>query len=353
MQRMCTERDMKPTREKSVTQEDVAERAGVTRSLVSYVLNGTDRSVAPKTREKILQAIAELGYRPNQYAQALLAGKTGLAKNHIGVILHDSSAFLRPYYTEILSGIFTAAHRAGNHIRFVRFFNELENPILFNSLIHEEEISGLIIIGLDQIPQTPENKDITARIKNRIRQVVAVDCRNNDFSSVAFDRREAGYKATAYLQERGYRSIGYIGQMDERAGGFRQAVFEKRPERSTRPLEKGAIDMAGGYNAAAELHGERGGKMPDALCAGSDEIALGVLKFLHDKKIPVPEETAVISIDNLAFSGYIHPALTTVNVQKKQMGEKAVEMITAGQAGSGQNAVTVILPTEIVERESC
>ena len=115
---------MKDNREKHATQNDVAKLAGVTRSLVSYVLNGTDRAVAPETRKKILQAIDELGYRPNR----------------LGVILPSPAMLIRPYCTEILSGIFTAAHRAGNHIRFLRFFSELENPALFNRLIHDEEL---------------------------------------------------------------------------------------------------------------------------------------------------------------------------------------------------------------------
>lgn len=344
---------MNRSRSKSVTQADVAERAGVTRSMVSYVLNGTDRAVAPETRKKILKAIADLGYRPNQYAQALLAGKTGLAKNHIGVILHNSSALLRPYYTEILSGIYTAAHQAGNHIRFVRFFEELENPILFNSLIHEEEISGLIIIGLDQIPKTRKNREITAAIKERIGQVVVVDCRDGDFSSVAFDRREAGYKATVYLQEKGYKEIVFIGQTDERMAGFQQAVFEKNPGKAGRDIIKSAIDIEGGYEAAASFFREHGGKMPEAIFAGSDEIAVGILKFLHDKKIPVPEGTAIISIDNLEIAGYTYPPLTTVNVHKKQLGEKAVDMISLRKASTNQEIVSVILPTEIIQRESC
>lgn len=344
---------MKNTRIKNVTQEDVAKRAGVTRSIVSYVLNGTDRAVAPETKKKILQAIAELDYRPNQYAQALLTGKAAMAKNHIGIILHNSSAFLRPYYTEILAGIYTTAHKAGHHIRFLRFFEELENPILFNSLIHEEEISGLIIIGLDQVPQTAESRDITQRIKERIKQVVVVDCQSEDFPAVAFDRRDAGYKATRYLQKKGYRRIFFIGQKDGRLSGFKQAMFENMPEEMTESIVKSAVDIEGGYEAAASLYTELGGKMPEAIFAGSDEIAVGVIKFLHNKKIRIPGDTAIISIDNLELSGYSYPSLTSVNVHKKQMGEKAVDMIASGKAGTNQGNLAVILPTEITERESC
>ncbi|MBO8450330.1 MAG: LacI family DNA-binding transcriptional regulator [Spirochaetes bacterium] len=347
---------MKDNREKHATQNDVAKLAGVTRSLVSYVLNGTDRAVAPETRKKILQAIDELGYRPNRFAQALLAGKAALAKNHLGVILPSPAMLIRPYYTEILSGIFTAAHRAGNHIRFLRFFSELENPALFNSLIHEEEISGLILVGPDQIPVTGESAQILDRIRGRIPQVVTVDSRAAGFSSVVFDRREAGYKATGRLLRRGCSPVLYIGQMDERFSGFRQALFEKtggRPGCGPQvEKERGAVDTAGGYEAIRGFHTEYG-TVPGGIFAGSDEIAVGILKFLHEKQIAVPGETALVSIDNLEIAGYTCPALTTVNVHKRQLGEKAVGLILGKAAVSGQDAVTVTLPTEIVERESC
>ena len=82
----------------AVTQNDVAKEAGVTRSMVSYVISGnSDRSVAPETRKRILDAIERLGYRPNKAAQALQQGDVGFAANKIGVVLCTSETFLRPY----------------------------------------------------------------------------------------------------------------------------------------------------------------------------------------------------------------------------------------------------------------
>lgn len=88
----------------TVTQNDVAKEAGVTRSMVSYVISGnSDRSVAPETRQRILDAIEKLGYRPNKAAQALQQGDVAFASNRIGVILCNADVFLRPYYAEIIS----------------------------------------------------------------------------------------------------------------------------------------------------------------------------------------------------------------------------------------------------------
>jgi LacI family transcriptional regulator len=94
-----------------ITQNDVARLAGVTRSMVSYVINDSGRSVAPVTRQRILDAIRELEYKPNKFAQALSMGSKGiLADQNIGIVLCNAEIFLRPYYAEILAEIHQAAH---------------------------------------------------------------------------------------------------------------------------------------------------------------------------------------------------------------------------------------------------
>ncbi len=240
-------------KEKNITQNDVAKRAGVTRSMVSTVLKETHRSDAPATREKILNAIEELGYRPNKYAQALLTGEEALAKKHIGVILYSDEIFLRPYYTEILSGIYTAAHKASYHVRFIRFFNELKDPILFNSLIHMKEISGLLLLAVDQALKTPEDRNILQKVSERIKQIVCIDWKEEGLSSVLFDRQEAAYKAVQCLLSKGYTDIAYIGQLDERVRGFRQAFLENNCTSIPQLRISGALDMASGYASVKQL----------------------------------------------------------------------------------------------------
>ena len=153
------------SRGKKVTQNDVAREAGVTRSMVSYVISGSnERSVAPETRKRILDAIDRLGYRPNKAAQALQQGNEGFAKNQIGVVLCSPDVFRRPYYAEIIEGIHTCAHENKYHVRFIRFFSELKNPVLFNELIHPEEIGGLILVSTDQCIKSPADEKLVKKI---------------------------------------------------------------------------------------------------------------------------------------------------------------------------------------------
>jgi len=338
-------------RKPKITQNDVARHAGVSRSMVSYVINGSDRSVAPVTRHKILDAISELEYRPNKHAQALSKGKGILADQNIGIVLCNAGILLRPYYAEILTGIYQAVHENDFHIQFIRFFNELKEPALFNQLIHSEEICGLLLVALDQCMETREDTRLIERIQERIDQIVCVDCQITDLSSVAFDRQTAASQAVRYLFEQGFSDIAYIGEPDQRVAGFKQAFLERGTEDISKLYIDTASDMASGLKAAQKLHQKRG-SLPRAICAGSDEVAMGILFYLHEKGIVVPKDTALISIDNIEMAEYTYPQLTTMNVQKRAMGYRAVEMIVNRAAGRGENAQTLLLPVNLVIRKS-
>jgi DNA-binding LacI/PurR family transcriptional regulator len=335
-----------------ITQDDVARHAGVTRSMVSYVINGSDRSVAPVTRQKILDAINELEYRPNKHARALSMGSKGiLAEQNIGIVLCNAGILLRPYYAEILAGIHQAVRENNFHIRFIRFFHELKEPVLFNQLIHSDEICGILLLALDQCIETREDTLLFERIQEQIDQIVCVDWQITDLSSVAFDRQAAAFQAVRYLFDQGFSDIAYIGEPDQRVAGFKQAFLERRAEDISKLYIDAASDMASGLKAVKKMRQNRG-RLPRAICAGSDEVAVGILFYLHEMKIIVPAETALISIDNIEIAEYTYPQLTTMNVQKQAMGYRAVEMIVNRMAGRGENAITLLLPTNLVIRKS-
>lgn len=337
----------------AVTQNDVAKEAGVTRSMVSYVISGnSDRSVAPETRRRILNAIEKLGYRPNKAAQALQQGDVAFAANKIGVVLCASETFLRPYYAEIISGIHLEAHEQNCQVSFIRFFNELKNPVLFNSLIHEEEIGGLILVATDQCLKTDEDKKIIEKIKGRLSKIVCIEFQYDGLSSVMFDRQETARRAAEYLIQKGFTDIGYIGENDDRVHGVQLALSEKNlnAKRDSFFIAE-TFDMSGGFKAVDSFLSEK--EIPRAIVCGSDEVAIGVLRGLDKRNISVPDEVAVISIDNIEISEYTCPPLTTMNVQKKAMGEQAVKMIISGTAGKDENALKVVLPSSLVVRASC
>ena len=336
----------------NVTQNDVARRAGVSRSIVSYVLNDANRTVAPETRKRILSAINELGYRPNKFAQALGMGNNGVfADRHIGIVLSGANMFLRPYYAEIMAGIYSATHEKGFHIRFIRFFEELKNPALFNQIIHPEEICGLILVTMDLCLKTQEDRQIIEKIIERIDQIVCVEWQWPGLSSVSFDRQAAALQATTYLFRQGYEEIIYIGEFDQRIAGFKQAFLEQGIQDVSNIYIDGAIDKLSGYEAIKRFH-QSAGTFPRAICAGSDEVAIGMLLYLNEQGIAIPGSTAIASIDNIDMAEYTNPPLTTINVQKQSMGYRAVEMIVNRNADRDNNAMTLLLPISLVIRKS-
>ncbi len=336
----------------TVTQNDVAREAGVTRSMVSYVISGNSgRSVAPETRKRILDAIKKLGYRPNKAAQALQLGDVAFASKKIGVVLCSEDFFLRPYYAEIISGIYSRAHELNYSISFMRFFGELKNPVLFNELIHEEEIGGIILVALDQVISSPEDEKIIEDIKKRLSRVICVEWKFVGLSSVMFDRMEAAKKAAEYLYDAGHRKIVYMGENDERVEGVSCILsLHDLPSGRNDFFFAEGFDAKFGFGAIDSCMTEN---LPEAIVCGSDEVAIGVLSALSKKNVDVPSRVAVISIDNIENSEFTNPPLTTMNVPKKQMGIKAVEMVALGKSLTGDDAVCVMLPTDIVIRSSC
>lgn len=338
-------------RSQQVTQDEVARRAGVSRSVVSYVINGGPRSVSPETRERVLKVIEELDYRPNKHAQFLMRQPNKVAEKYFGVVFANVAMFRRPYYGSILASIHEHAYGQNGHIRFIRVFRDLHNPILFNELIHPEEVSGLIFLGVDQVLANREDQHLLDKMLGRINNVVTVEWKWDGIPSIQFDRQEAGYKAARHLLDLGHLRLAYVGQSDKRLTGFQQALWESGITFDSKMVFSDAEDAQKGYERCARVM--QLSKFPTAFVAGSDEVAFGVLKCLHELNIQVPDQIALVSIDNIDLSAFVSPALTTVHVPKEDMGLYAVQTLIDNSARRGILPASIILPTTLIIRESC
>jgi DNA-binding LacI/PurR family transcriptional regulator len=210
-----------------VTQKDVAERAGVSRGVVSYVINNGPREVAPETRKRVLTAIQELGYRPNKHAQHLKRG--GLSANKsLGIIAGGQSfnVLERPYYNIILAGLFEEAHRLGQEVRFFSFFDALTDPVFFNKNIHRDEISSLILILPAIITTNPDYVDILDQIAERVDNVVCLEEPVKGWPTVIFDRALAARQAVEHLIKLGHQRIAFLAIQDARLTGYRQTLLD-------------------------------------------------------------------------------------------------------------------------------
>jgi DNA-binding LacI/PurR family transcriptional regulator len=337
-----------------ITQNDVAERAGVSRGVVSYVINNGPREVAPETRERVLAAIQELGYRPNKNAQRLKLGEAS-AKKSLGIVAGGQSfnVLERPYYNIILAGLFEEAHRLGLEVRFFSFFEALTDPIFFNKNIHRDEISSLILILPAMITTIPEYVDILDQIAKRVDNVVCLEEPIKDWPTVIFDRALAARQAVEHLIKLGHQRIAFLAIQDARLTGYRQTLLDYNL-----PYDENLIFtpdparvVASAYDATVEilqLH-----PRPTAIFAANDESAISAIAALHDNCVKVPQDIAIVSIDNIEMAKMIRPSLTTVDVPKRQMATYAIQLSLFQEQVKYQQSASIVVPTELIIRESC
>ena len=333
---------------KIITQEDVARRAGVSRSIVSYVINNGPRKVSEETRNRVLSAIKELEYRPNKHAQMLSSADDKIAEKYIGIVLAGNHMFKRPYYGSILASIHDHAHKRDWHIRFIRVFEDFNNPTLFNELIHPNEITGVILLGLDQVLRTPDNNALIQAIVNRVERVVCVEWEWPGVPSILFDLQKAAYQATVHLLSSGHHKVAYIGPQDKRVAGFQQALWESKLELAIHQICS-ASEMQEGFESCNDLLKDY---LPNAIVAGTDEVAVGILKCLHENHIVVPSDVVVSSIDNIDLSRFTIPSLTTVEIPRDQIGFHAIDILVADTYRRGSSAFAITVPTQLVIRDS-
>jgi DNA-binding LacI/PurR family transcriptional regulator len=272
-----------------------------------------------------------------------------VAGKQFGLVLTDTSMLRRPYYGSILAGIHHTAHTNDYHIRFLRFFAELRNPVLFNELVHEEEISGLLLMSLDQVLTSDQDRRLIEQICSRIQNIICIEWEWEGLPSISFNRAEAAYKATRHLVELGHQHIAYVGQEDNRVTGYRQACLENQLAVSTYFVAPRA-NMAAGHELASQVLAQS--VRPTAVTAGCDEVAIGLLKAFHQQGVQVPEDIALASIDNIPMAAYTTPALTTVDVPQTDLGRLAVQMLINRAQQADMPLASMLLPTRLIVRDS-
>ncbi len=340
--------------ERIVTQKDVAERAGVSRGIVSYVINNGPREVAPETRERVLAAIRELGYRPNKHAQRLKLGGEQ-AREALGIVAGGQSfnVLERPYYDIILAGLFEEAHRLGQEVRFFSFFDALTDPVFFNNNIHKDEISSLILILPGLVAETPEYQTILDRIAERIDNVVCLEEQIRDWPTVVFDRAAAARMAVEHLIKLGHQRIAFLAILDERLTGYKQTLLEHNLPYDERLIftTAQAHVLSSAYQSTVEII--QMSPRPTAIFAANDESAISAIAALHDHGLRVPDDVAIVSVDNIGVAEMIRPGLTTVDVPKKRMAAYALQVLMLQKQFQNRQAASVVVPTQLIIRESC
>ena len=326
--------------ERKVTIADVARAAGVSKTLVSFVLNGR-ADVGEVTRQRIQTVIAELGYRPNRQARLLVQKKVGV----VGLLLEIRA------YTDLLVLHFVSAlgeRLADFGYGLLLLRSGKQNPLeIIASAVEEHKVDGLIL--MDVLRQDP-----------RVEWLEEAGFPYMLFSStdqvqdhyVDVDYLPAARLVADHLVERGHQRVGLIAGPAEyqyihrREESFRRAAEERGLELPEGHCFRGDLTEASGWESGVRLAALP--QRPTALFAVTDAMALGAMRGLMDRGVQVPRDLAVIGFGDSPAASGVRPALTTVHMPIQEMGRAAAAGIIVRIDGGEGGGVYIAKPRLVV-----
>ncbi|CAN5160218.1 LacI family DNA-binding transcriptional regulator [soil metagenome] len=331
-----------PQRRRPPAMSDVAALAGVSHQTVSRVLNDHD-SVRPETRARVQDAIAQLGYRRNSAARALVTRRSGI----IGVVTTESALY-GP--TSTLVSLGGAARDIGYFVS-VATISQFDSEAMHRALEHfmGQGVEGIVIIApQDEASAAVETFDAEVPV---VMVMCGVQPPTESLRWVGVEQFEGAQLATRHLIDAGHREIVHLtGPLNcfdgrERLEGWRAectAAGLVLPE----PIV-GDWTAERGYQVGRDL--ARQGA-PTAVFAANDELALGLLRAFWEAGLRVPHDVAVVGFDDIASSAYFIPPLTTVRQDFAALGRLAIRALTDALAGVDE--LLAPIPTTLVVRAS-
>ncbi|MFG2330943.1 LacI family DNA-binding transcriptional regulator [Streptomyces sp. NPDC048604] len=319
---------------------DVARLAGVSSQTVSRVSNG-DPAVVETTRQKVLDAMKELGYRPNSAARALKRGDF----RAIGVITTGLSSTGNVRTLEAIAG---AASRAGYAVTLIPLDAPTQDHVrgAFTRL-DELAVDAVILIMEVRLLDTA-----ALRLPPHVKAVVVDSDATGRLPVVDTDQRQGARSAVRHLLDLGHETVWHLAGPEESfAAGRRAEAWEaalREEGRKAPPVLRGDWTPESGYAAGLALAEEAG---CTAVFVANDQMALGVLRAFHERGVRVPEDVSVVGFDDIAEASSFIPPLTTVRQDFGQVGELCVDAVLRELRGETVTGVPLV-PTTLVERAS-
>jgi DNA-binding LacI/PurR family transcriptional regulator len=325
--------------------KDVAKEANVSPSTVSRVIAGSDR-ISEETKKKVNDAIERLNYHPNIAARSLTNKMTKV----IGIVLPSEAEhlFKNPFFIYVMTGISKYAQESGYYIMYTFFKTEEEKLSAIQNYVNSNLVDGIILTTVhskDQCIKYLQEKDFPFVVIGRpedTKNVLWVD--NDNF--------QAMYNVLRKLFMKGHREIAFIGAKSElnvskdRLSGYKQAHKTNGfdiDEKSILEVEDFREDL--GYNAMKKILNER---KPTAVVCTDDLLAFGASSYLVEKNI---KGISIVGFNNIPLAEYQKPALTSVDINAKELGYYAAKMLVDKLEKDIMNR-HYIIETNLIERES-
>ncbi|MET7639804.1 LacI family DNA-binding transcriptional regulator [Streptomyces sp. NPDC005438] len=332
-----------------VTRDDVARLAGTSTAVVSYVINNGPRPVAAATKERVLAAIQELGYRPDRVAQAMASRRTDL----IGLIVPDAR---QPFFAEMAHAVEQAAAERGKMVLVGNSDYLDEREVHYLRAFLGMRVSGLILIS-----QGP-SEHAAAEIEAWDARVVLVHRKPEAIDEVAVMIDDVGgaETATRHLLDHGHRTVVCLGGLDStpesgdpvtyHVQGWRRAMEDAGLETEGQ-MVKAPYNRYDTYLLALDLLSAP--DRPTAVFCSTDDQAIGLLRAARELGIDVPGELAVIGFDNVKEAGLTDPPLTTVGSDREAMAMAAVDLVLNDTPRLTDGDRMRQFPSRLLIRRSC
>lgn len=323
--------------------EDIARKTGVSRSTVSRVINNSP-NVNAETRERVLAAIEKLGYTPNPAARTLVTQRTQV----IGVVMHGFFFGDALYYPLVLQGIADAADRRDYAMLLWLQNNDVQEDRFYRRVLRNRMMDGLIIAA------PKDNPHFTEQLQKSGIPFVMIDRPSRQVSYVGINNVAASQVATQHLIELGRRRIGTITglmqntEAQDRIEGYRRAMLKAGLPINNDWIVEGRFDEQSGYEGALVLIAAG----VDAIFCANDQTAFGAIKAVKESGLRIPEDVALIGMDDLPGASTSNPPLTTVRQHVKMRGEEAVRLLLQHIEGEIDTPQYIELPYELIVRES-
>lgn len=331
----------------TVTIKDVARMAEVSISTVSRVINDS-KPVSPEARRRVLKAIEVLGYKPNEVARSLVTKKS----NIIGIIVDDIGS---SYVAQIIRGVEEVGRMYNYDLLLCSSYGDKESELRFAQLLMQKQVAGIIIVS------EILNNDVLSYLDMSRVPFVYLNKYYNVLESpnVSINNKEASEKVMKHLAEEGHKRIAYVTQEKDVDLTIEKHKLEAYREwmhklgEDTIVFEVDGHEIENGYELGNRIV-ERllEGKITAVYCC-EDEIAIGLINYLYDHNIKVPEDISVVGYGDITLASYFRPMLTTIKEPYYDIGAVSIRRILKVLQGEKVEEQTIVLPVQLIIRDSC
>lgn len=330
---------------------EVAKRANVSISTVSRVLSGSTHPVSESTRQRVLQAARELDYSPSALAQAMITGST----NIVGVVVGDS---MDPYFAPIVRGVEDVAREQGYIVIVCNTDRIPHIEVEYLNTLDNYRVDGVIFAGGGLVDEEylAAMRAVLARLRTRGASVVTLGEHQFPAHSVTINNEQAVYDATRHLTELGHREIAYISGPGHvttsslRLKGYRRAMEDAGIEPQPQWIIPGEYTYESGLEAGRlilEL-----AHRPTAVVASTDVMAIGCAQTFKRNGLHVPGDISVVGVDNVTFTQFVDPPLTTISLPLYELGATGMEQLIKLRTGDEAPPDGIVLEHKLVVRQS-